>query len=354
MSHRIERQIKKRPHADQFQMSRSHLTQPETSLDLGLRSDVNIDKCSLADDSHNGQPWIRSGLARLPPELIHLVCRHLCLCWFCEPRRCPLIYLPYGTGVVKFRYALDRLSKTCRFLCAVAQPYLFHDIERPSTDSRKFRRRNNQITTRLFRTFCSRLPHIANQVRRITLNSILDDLLLLRRLTGLRSLYVPAFSAGGTGLGSYLSFPCLHELHYGPKLTFPNYRIPSKWPKVGIEDTGSDLRAVLTAAPNLSHLSCQRLWHDVSLSPLILVKLPACQITTLELHHCWLSCGTLISFMANFPLLKNFQIWETMDPEETGVETFPMNGPERIADATNGEILPCKHMIGQCMNNLTY
>lgn len=339
-------------------MSGSHLTQQETSLDFELRPDVSIDKCILADDSHNERRWTRNGLAQLPPEVIHFVCRHLCLCWYCEPRPCPFIELTDGTDVVKFRDALDCLSKTCRFLCAVAQPYLFHDIERPSMDSptdlKKFKHRNGLITTRIYRALFPRLLHIASQVLRITVNSILDDLLLLRCLTGLRSLCVPAFSAGGTGLGSSLSFPCLHELYYGPISTFPIYRDPSKRPKVGIEHAGSDLRAVLTAAPNLSYLSCQRLWHDVSLSPLILVKLPACQITTLELDHCWLSCGTLISFMVNFPLLKNFQIWETMDPREAGVERFPMNGPERIADATNGEILPFKHMIGQCMNNLTY
>lgn len=327
----------------EIEMSGSHPTQEKTSLGLGLSPEVNIDKCSLADDSHNCRPWIRSGLAKLPPELIQLVCRQLCRCWYCTPRPCPLVYLP--DGFVAFRDALDSLSKTCRFICAVAQPYLFHDIEGPSPDylMEKFKRRNDRTNKRLLGTLCSKIPHIANHVRRITLNSITNDLFLLKRLTGVRSLRVSALSAGGIRLENNLSFPCLRELHYGPLLTYPTYQSFPGY-RAGIEDARLDLRAVLHAAPSLSHLSCYRLWHDVSLSPFILLKLPACHITTLDLNECWLPHGTLIRFIANFPRLKSFRLWRTMSlcladlSNETGVYTFPSNGPGRIVDAADGEL----------------
>lgn len=340
-------------------MSGSHLTQEGTSLELGLRPKVSVDKYRLADKSHGERPWIRTGLAKLPPELIHLVCGQLCRCWYCEPKPYPLIYL--RDGFVAFRNDLDSLSKTCRFLCAVAQPYLFHDIESPSPDylMRTFKGRNDRTNRRLLKTLESKVPHLANHVRRITVNSINTELSLLRRLTGLWSLRVPAFEPGGRGLESYLSFPCLRVLHYGPLLTFPTYQSFRGY-RARIKDAGRDLRAVLTAAPSLSHLSCHRLWHNVFVSPFIPLKLPACQITTLELHECWLSRDTFIRFMANFPRLKTFRLWRTMClcladlSNESEVYTFPPDGPGRIADAADGEFplsngLRMCNVIGRCI-----
>jgi len=309
-------------------MSEVHLTQGVTSSDLVLRPKINIDKSR--SDPHHGRPWIRTGLARLPPELIHLVCRRLCLCWYCQPRLDPLDESSHG--LVQFRNALDSLSKTCNFLCAVAQPYLFHTFRGASQDLVE---RSRDCYT-LFIEF----PHLASQVRRMTFNSMPAALFFLRRLTGLWTLRITATGEGGIGPESYLSLQCLLEFRYGPLLDSKS--------KVSIENASKDMRAILTAAPSLSHLRCHRLFESYSLSPFVLPELPACHITTLELHQCWLPHGTLIRFIANFPRLKFFRLEKTMPShlasQSRRYHAYPSDGPQRLADGTDGESPSCERL----------
>jgi hypothetical protein len=352
-------------------MPESHLSEDGTSSDLAL-----IPKANNTADSQRGsgrdsddRPWIRTGLATLPPELIHGICSRLCRCCHSDPAPYTLTehhnLVGNLSGLARDRMALHALSTTCRFLYAISQPYLFHSPSRiplnllkrfdprntyqdgtsdwfPGANAQNFvkaflGRRMTRTSQELFDHLVKR-PHIINQVRRLDLNSVADNLLFLRRLTGLSELRLIAqqTGAGGIGLENYLSFPCLRELHYVP--------VHHTRSVVRLEDARKDLRAILAAAPNLSTLRCSRLWHDVSLSPFVLLKLPACNITSLELRECWLPHGTFKRFLANFTRLKNFKIGRTRYPNLlksagiSGLEPrLPKDGPGRIADAIDGE-----------------
>lgn len=328
-------------------MSESHLTQGGgLSFDLVTRPKVTTEMSRHPSEGHPGRLWIRGGLARLPPELIDAICKHLCGCWHCGPKG---LWAEHVRTNVQHREALNSLSRTCRFLCSVAQPYLFHALEIPSRY--KFCEGKGDYDKDLrgidrFRNLLVELPHIVSQIRRITLNSITDDLLILRRLTGLGTLRLLRASNYGDGLQTHLSFPCVRNLFYGPQVqssysTFKGY-------KVGLEDAKKDLQAILGAAPRLSCLECYRLWHDVPSSPTIPLKFPATNVTSLGLTHCWLPHETFKLFMASFPRLKTFRLWGTLPPvhiypsEDRATFLMPAQGPERIADAVDGEFLPCE------------
>lgn len=260
----------------------------------------------------------RTGFAALPVELLHLICRQLCLCSYCDPD-------PEGLDIphspVIFRNDLDSLSRTCRTLRQVAQPYIFH----------AFGYYDSHFALRLYFKFTIQLAHIADQVRRVTLNSIWGDLVLLSHLTGLHILRVLAFSPGTIGFTSHMSFPSLKEFCYGPCLV--------KSSVVELQDARKDLRAVLGAAERLSRLTCHRLFHDINMTPFIFLRLPSCKISILELHQCWLPHGTFRRFVANFPCLKKFRFRSTARLRyETGEHRrLPEDGPGRLADALDGK-----------------
>lgn len=310
-------------------MSRPNLSEDRDSLDLVPGIQVTIVSSRRTDNVDHGRYGIRTGLAAAPAELIHIVCRLLCLCSYCEPEPNPSPFDLTPLNPVRFRDDLDSLSKTCKFVRDVAQPYLFH----------VFGPNDRNSTPRLAAKLSAvELPHVANQVRRITLNSVCGELSLLNRLTGLQTLRVMTTRAGGIGLESQLSFPCLKEFFYGGSdLITP------------MENARKDLRAILSAAENLTHLRCQALWHSSETTPFILLRLPACNITTLELYACWLPHEICKRFLANFVRLENFKLDLTMWLcSDTGLRVpYPEDGPERVADATDGESLPAR--ISQCV-----
>lgn len=269
---------------------------------------------------HHGQGQVRTGLARLPVEVLRLICEQLCLCSSCGPERVALDDSPLRT--VQFKDDLDSLSKTCKFMRKVAQPYIFHIFG--SWDS--------QFTLRLALKLAVEVPHVAKHVRRITLNSIWGDISLLHLLTGLHTLRVFATKAGGIGLESGVSFQCLQDLCYGPKLV-TDFIVP-------IADAVLDLEWILSAAKELSSLRCHRLCHSLSLSPFIPLTLSPCHITTLDLHQCWLPHKTFREFLTNFPSLQNFRFKDSLRLRSGGqYQSFPEDGPERLADAMDGEFL---------------
>lgn len=304
--------------------STPHLPNHEHSLDSILRSYVTSHYSRRVANDHHGQDEARTGLARLPAEVLHLICAQLCLCSSCGPKRDPFDDTPLRT--VQFKDDLDSLSRTCKFIRKVAQPYVFH----------VFGSWTRLFTLRLTLKLYFRTPHVAGQVRRITLNSIWGELGLLSILTGLHTLRVFAIKAGGIGAESYLSFPCLAEVCYGPNLDTTSI--------VSMEDAGTDLRAIFNAAKEkLSYLRCHRLCHNLSISPLIPWKLSADHITTLDLHQCWLPHETFKRFITDFPSLKSFRFKTTLRLRSRSgeYEQFSEDGPERLADATDGESPPC-------------
>lgn len=308
-------------------MSRPHSPEDRNSPDLTLSNQTNTDNSLRTSDVDHDQDRIRTGLAAAPAEVIHLVCRLLCLCSYCEPNPNPLELSPLNP--VRFRDDLDAFSKTCKFVRDVAQPYLFH----------VFGPNDRERTRRLSLKLSVEIPHVADQIRRIALDSLFGELSLLNRLTGLQTLRVIARNAGKTGLERQLSFPCLKELCYGPGLDTVSV--------VHMEDARKDLRAILSAAENLSHLRCHNLRHKSSTTPFIFLWLPACKITTLRLHQCWLPHETFKRFMANFVRLENFKLQSTMRlrSRSGGYVGYPSDGPERLADATDGEYLSARKIL---------
>lgn len=303
------------------------------SLDSKLRVQGTFHSSHRVANHHHSEDTIRTGLATLPAEVLHLVCRLLCLCSYCEPPKLdPLDESPLIP--VQFKADLDSLARTCQFIRNVAQPYIFHVLG--AWDKQFVHRPALKISVDL--------PHVANQVRAITLNSIWGEKFSLSRMTGLKSLRVSAVIAGGMGLESQLSFPCFQKLCYGPSLETDSV--------VGMEDARKDLRAILSASEKMSHLRCQRLRHDITSSPFILLRLPACRITTLELHKCWLPHGTFRRFMANFPCLETFKFMYSMfsthrDLQLQVMPTFEEDGPGRVADAVDGES-PTRKDLASC------
>lgn len=328
-------------------MSESDLTQEGgPSSELVIRPRINTDISRHPSEAHPGRIWIREGLARLPPEVIGLICKHLCGCWFCGPRG---QWAQHFRAHVQYRDAINSLSRTCRFVCSVTQPYLFHVLDTASPyeyyhEERKYD--NELITIVRFRNLAVELPHIVSQIRRITLNSITDDLLFLRRLTGLGTLRLLQASKFGVVLETHLSFPCARNFFFGPQIATPCGTFRGQ--KLALGDANKDLQAILGAAPKLSCLECYRLWHDVSSSPAITRKLPASHITSLGFIQCWFPHETFKKFMASFPRLKAFRLWEIMPPahiyplEDGATILMPAHGPERVADAVDGELPPCE------------
>lgn len=295
------------------------------SLDSKLRVQGTYHSSPRVANHYHSQE-IRTGLASLPVEMLQLICRLLCLCSHCElPDVDPLDMSPLIP--VQFKADLDSLTRTCQYMRDVAQPYIFHDL---GTWDKHF---NHRPALKI----SVDLPHVAKQVRAITLNSIWGEKFSLSRMTRLTRLRVNTKLTGGIGLESQLSFPCLREFFYGPSLD-TNFG-------VGMRDARTDLRAILSASEKMSHLRCQRLRHDIASSPLILLRLPACKITTLELHKCWLPHGTFRRFMTNFPCLEAFKFMYSMFSTWGDLRvtpTFEEDGPGRVADAADGESLPAK------------
>lgn len=295
------------------------------SLDSRLRVQGTYHSSPRVANHYHSQE-IRTGLAVLPVEMLQLICRLLCLCSHCEPPDIdPLDMAPLVP--VQFKADLDSLTRTCQFIREVAQPYIFHVLG--TWDKHPIHRPALKI--------CVDLPHVAKQVRAITLNSIWGDKVSLSRMTGLRRLRVNTIIAGRIGLESQLSFPCLRELCYG--LSLETNAV------VDMEDARTDLRAILSASEKMSHLRCQRLCHDIVSSPFILLRLPACKITTLELHKCCLPHGTFKRFLANFPCLEAFKFMHSMPSSSTdfwGSSIFEAHGPGRLADAADGEFPSAK------------
>lgn len=276
--------------------------------------------------NHYHSQEIRTGLATLPVELLQIICRLLCLCSHCEPAEVdPLDMSPLVP--VQFKADLDSLTRTCQFIRGVAQPYIFHVVG--TWDKHPIHRPALKISVEL--------PHVAKEIRAITLNSIWGDKVSLSHMTGLRRLQVNTIKAGGIKLESQLSLPRLREVCYGPSLETKAV--------VDMENARADLRAILSASENMSHLRCHRLYHDIVSSPFILMRLPACKITTLELHKCCLPHGTFKGFMANFPCLEAFKFMYSMPSSSIdfwGNQVFEGDGPGRLADAADGEFPSAK------------
>lgn len=278
---------------------------------------------SIDKQDHDGHKR-QSGLEKLPVELLRLICRELCLCSYCEPNFDPLDGSPLNP--VQFRHDLNSLSRTCQYACPVAQPYVFHVLR----DHDKY----SALT--LAMKLPVKIPHVIDQIRTITLNSIWVGRPLLQLLTGLRTLHVLEWGGHTDKFKSQLSFPCLRQICYGPSLDGDSF--------TAIQPEHRGLRDIMSAAENVTHLRYQRLFNKEGSWTGGPWKLPPCKTTTVEFYQCWLSGANIKMLMDKFYCLKNFKFDSMIYSRDRfgRLPAHPPGQPNRLADAKDGESLSHK------------
>lgn len=290
-------------------------------MDLVPKSQVDTLRPLRTDkQDHNGHET-GSGLEKLPVELLRLICRELCLCSYCEPNFDPLDESPLNP--VQFRHDLNSLSRTCKYARSVAQPYVFHVL----------RDHDKYSAIALAMKLPVKIPHVTEEIRTISLNSIWGASPLLQLLTGLRTLHVSGCDGRIDRFKGQLSFPCLRQICCGPSLDGNSF--------MNIEPSQRSLREVMSAAENLSHLRYQRLFNSKELwySTIDPWNLPPCKITTLEFYQCWLSGANVKMLMDKFHCLRSFKFDSKISFRNRlgRLQPHPENQPDPLADAQDGE-----------------